>query len=274
MTQEERLDYLLKAFIADSNDYKKLEISDVISEKRKILRSLMNIRMPRSISKAVLEIQDEYLKTRAQEKGIVYLKDIPTVREAYKSEKPYSDILSIWNGDITRLAFDSIVNAANSQMLGCFLPMHFCIDNSIHTFAGIQLRAECCRQMNKLREKYGYEYEQPTSIPLITEGYNLPAKNIIHVVGPVINGKVGAKQKQELADCYNNSLNLCKEKNLKSIAFCCISTGVFHFPNNKASEIAVETVTNWLASNNHQMERIVFNVFKDEDRLLYEKLLS
>ena len=128
--------------------------------------------------------------------------------------------------------------------------------------------------MNKLREKYGYEYEQPTSIPLITEGYNLPAKNIIHVVGPVINGKVGAKQKQELADCYINSLNLCKEKNLKSIAFCCISTGVFHFPNNIAAEIAVETVTNWLASNNHQMERIIFNVFKDEDRLLYEKLLS
>jgi O-acetyl-ADP-ribose deacetylase (regulator of RNase III) len=109
---------------------------------------------------------------------------------------------------------------------------------------------------------------------LITEGYNLPAKNIIHVVGPVINGKVGAKQKQELADCYINSLNLCKEKNLKSIAFCCISTGVFHFPNNIAAEIAVETVTNWLASNNHQMERIIFNVFKDEDRLLYEKLLS
>ncbi len=274
MTQEERLDYLLKFFIADSNNYKKLEIPDGISEKRKILRSLMNIRMPRSISNEVLEIQDEYLKTRAQEKGIVYLKDIPTVREAYNSKKPYSNLLSLWQGDITRLACDAIVNAANSQMLGCFLPMHFCIDNSIHTFAGIQLRAECCRQMNKLREKYGSEYEQPTSIPMITDGYNLPAKNIIHVVGPVINGKVGAKRKQELADCYINSLNICKEKNLKSIAFCCISTGVFHFPNNKASEIAVETVTNWLASNNHQMDRIVFNVFKDEDRLLYEKLLN
>ena len=274
MTQEERLNYLLEAFKADSNDYKNIVIPNDIEEKRKILRSLMNIRMPRTLSDEVIKIQDDYLKERAVEKGIVEVEDIPSVKKTLNSNNTYSDVLSIWQGDITRLACDAIVNAANSQMLGCFLPMHFCIDNCIHSFAGIQLRAECCKQMNILREKYGYEYEQPTSVPMLTEAYNLPAKKIIHVVGPIVKSKPSKKQKQQLADCYTNSLNLCMGNNLRSIAFCCISTGVFAFPNDKAAEIAVESVVKWLSEHDYKMDRIIFNVFKDDDKLLYEKLLK
>ena len=191
-TQEQRLDYLLEEFKSDSKKYKNMEIPNDIIKKQQMLRSLMNIRMPKKMIDEVIKVQDEYLSYRAKEKGIVKLSDIPLIK----------DNLSIWQGDITRLEVDAIVNAANSQMLGCFLPMHICIDNQIHTFAGIQLREECNQQMNKLREKYGANYEQPTAIPMLTDAYNLPAKKVIHIVGPIVHDKLTPNLEKNLEDCY------------------------------------------------------------------------
>ena len=220
----------------------------------------MNIRMPGELPAKVLEVQDEYLAGRAEEKGIVRLSDIPV----------FKDGISIWQGDITRLAVDAIVNAANSQMLGCFVPMHTCIDNCIHTFAGIQLRAECSRQMEHLRSRYGRDYEQPTAVPMLTDAYNLPAKKVIHIVGPIVSYKLTPELESDLAACYRNTLDMCAENGLRSVAFCCISTGVFRFPNDRAAAIAAATVEEWLAAHPGKMERVIFNVFKDEDRKYYE----
>lgn len=264
LTMDEMLDYLVNEFKKDSIEYKNIEVPNDIEGKRILLRSLMNIRMPHDISPKVLEVQDEYLKARNKERKIVFLSDIPEIKNG----------LSIWQGDITRLALDAIVNAANSQMLGCFIPMHTCIDNCIHTYAGIQLRAECFSKMNQLRSKYGNDYEQPTAIPMLTDGFNLPSKKVIHIVGPIVQNNLTPELEKDLANCYKNTLDMCKENNLKTVAFCCISTGVFHFPNERAAEIAVATVTNWLGDNPDFMERVVFNVFKDEDKNIYEKLLK
>ena len=272
LSRDQRLDYLVEEFKADSGEYKDLQIPADRQGKQRILRSLMNIRMPKKISEDVLLVQNEYLRSRAEEKGIVQLSDIPEIRDG----------LSIWQGDITRLAADAIVNAANSQMLGCFVPMHTCIDNCIHTFAGIQLRAECARQMAQLKSRYGRDYEQPTAVPMLTDAYNLPAGKVIHIVGPVVppgtdfvsQGRLAASLESDLAACYRNTLDLCLENGLKSVAFCCISTGVFHFPGRRAAEIAVQTVTGWLSEHPGGMERVIFNVFKDEDRVYYEQLLQ
>ncbi|MDD7764588.1 MAG: protein-ADP-ribose hydrolase [Peptoniphilaceae bacterium] len=262
--QEQRLNYLLDEFKADSDEYKNIEIPDNINDKKRILRSLMNIRMPKKMSKTVLEVQDEFLTNCIKEKGIVELSDIPVLKNE----------ISIWQGDIIRLKVDAIVNAANSVMLGCFIPMHICIDNQIHTFAGIQLREECNRQMEEFKVKYGKDYEQPTSIPMLTDAYNLPAKKIIHIVGPIVNNKLTEKLEKELSDCYTNTLNMCLENGLKSVAFCCISTGVFHFPNKRAAEIAIGTVEKWLLEHPNTIDRVIFNVFKDKDKEYYEELLQ
>lgn len=263
MTQDQRLDYLLECFKEDSEKYKNLQVGESTEDKRAALRSLMNIRMPGLMDERALEIQDEYLSRRLSEKGIVHLSDIPE----------NADKISIWQGDITLLAVDAIVNAANSQMMGCFVPMHACIDNCIHTFAGIQLRYECHQKMKELHAVHGQSYEQPTSIPLITGGYNLPAKNVIHVVGPIVYGSLKPEHEKALAGCYTNVLDLCLENTLRSVAFCCISTGVFHFPNKRAAEIATGTVKNWLSSHPDAMDRVVFNVFKGEDKKYYEELI-
>ena len=263
MTQEQRLDTLVEAFKADSVQYKELQTPADTESKRRILRSLMNIRMPRKMNDSILAVQDEYLRERIRENGIVTLSEIPVMRNG----------MSIWQGDITRLTADAIVNAANSQMLGCFVPMHTCIDNCIHTFAGVQLRAECNRQMNQLRIRYGRDYEQPTAIPMLTDGYNLPAKKIIHIVGPIVEDRLTPALEKDLADCYRNTLDLCAEHGLRSVAFCCISTGIFHFPNQRAAEIAVKTVSRWLDDHKGRIDRVIFNVFKDEDKAYYEKLL-
>ena len=263
MTQEQRLDTLVEAFKADSVQYKDLQTPADTEGKRRILRSLMNIRMPKKLDDSVLTVQDEYLRERVLENGIVTLSEIPVIRNG----------MSIWQGDITRLAVDAIVNAANSQMLGCFVPMHTCIDNCIHTFAGVQLRAECSRQMNQLRIKYGKDYEQPTAVPMLTDAYNLPAKKVIHIVGPLVQYELTPELEKDLADCYLNTLDMCLDKDLKSVAFCCISTGVFHFPNKRAAEIAVSTVDSWLLQHPGSMERVIFNVFKDEDKKYYEELI-
>ena len=242
MTQAERLDFLVEQFKADSIDYKDLQTPGDVVGKRRLLRSLMNIRSPRHIDDLILRVQDEYLKGVADEHGIVEVNDIP-IR---------SECLSIWQGDITRLSVDAIVNAANSQMLGCFVPMHTCIDNCI---------------------KFGADYQQPTGIPMLTDGYNLPAKKVIHVVGPIVQFSLTHELEQDLANCYINTLNMCMENSLKTVAFCCISTGVFHFPNERAAEIAVSTVRSWLSEHPGVMDRVIFNVFKDEDRGYYERLI-
>ena len=264
MTQNERLDYLVEEFKTDSVRYKDLTTPSDTEGKRQLLRSLMNIRMPGEMDESVLEIQDDYLQERIRENGIVELGDILEIRNG----------ISIWQGDITRLKVDAIVNAANSQMLGCFVPMHTCIDNCIHTFAGIQLRAECSRQMKKMRARYGRDYEQPTAVPMLTDAYNLPAKKVVHIVGPIVQDELTPELEEDLADCYTNTLELCAENGLRSVAFCCISTGVFHFPNKRAAEIAVHTVKEWLEAHPGKVDRVIFNVFKDEDRRYYESELQ
>jgi O-acetyl-ADP-ribose deacetylase (regulator of RNase III) len=263
MTQDQRLDYLVEQFKADSEEYNNMQIPGDTNGKRRILRSLMNVRMPRNMDESVLRVQNDYLKERIFENGIVELSDIPEIQDG----------LSVWQGDITRLAVDAIVNAANSQMLGCFVPMHTCIDNCIHTFAGVQLRAECNRQMNLMREKFGRDYGQPTAVPMLTDAYNLPAKKVIHIVGPIVQYELTPELEKDLADCYRNTLDICMENGLTNVAFCCISTGVFHFPNKHAAEIAVQTVTDWLKKHPGYMDRVIFNVFKDEDKEYYEGLL-
>jgi len=273
-TQEERLNYLIEKFKEESLEYQDFPTPTNIEDKKVLLRSLMNVRPPKETPLEILKVQDEYLTERNKEKGIVYLKDIKTIKETINSKHPYSDKISVWQGDITNISCDAIVNAANSRMLGCFVPMHICIDNCIHTFAGVQLRNECNKIMNEFRKKYGVNYKQPTSVPIITEGYNLPAKKVIHIAGPVVRDKLTKSLEIDLKKCYKNVIEKCIEHNLKSVAFCCISTGVFRFPNKRAAEIAVETVTSWLQQNENKIDRIIFNVFKQEDKYCYEQILQ
>lgn len=268
MTQSERLDYLVEAFKRDSVQYRALKTPRETEGKQRLLRSLMNIRMPGEMPAAVLRVQDEYLRGRIRRRGIVDPKQIPTAAEQ-GSRNPFADQLCVWQGDITALAADAIVNAANSRMLGCFVPMHSCIDNCIHTYAGIQLRAECARRMEALRAQYGPDYEQPTAVPMLTDAYNLPARKVIHIVGPVVEGELTDSLQKDLAECYRNTLDLCPPNGIRTLAFCCISTGVFRFPGRRAAQIAVDTVTSWLDGHPDAMDRVVFNVFKDADREYY-----
>ena len=264
---EELIDYLKK----ESKDYCNLDVPDNYEEQRMILRSLMNIRMPRKINTDILSIQDDFLLEEARKKGIVELRDIQTVKEQYESKYIFADKVSIWQGDITRLKVGAIVNAANSQMLGCFVPCHKCIDNAIHSAAGMQLRQECNKLMTQKRIRYGRNYEEPTGQAMITKAYNLPANYVIHTVGPIVSYKLNDSLRNDLKNCYKNVLKCCLEHNIRSLAFCCISTGEFHFPNDEAAKIAVETVTDFLSEYTSNFDRIIFNVFKDMDRKLYEK---
>ena len=256
MTQDERLDHLLRCLLAERRGYADIRVPDDLSEKRKLLRSLMNVRPPVPASAEFLEIQDAYLTERLAKRGITRLEDL----------KPVQPGLYLWQGDITTLAADAIVNAANRQMLGCFVPCHGCIDNAIHTYAGVQLRLECAGIM----ERQGHEEE--TGHAKITKAYNLPCRFILHTVGPIIYGSVSEADRKLLADCYRSCLDLAAEHGLRSVAFCCISTGEFHFPNELAAQITIQTVTDWQRQNPNQME-VIFNVFKDSDREIYERLL-
>lgn len=272
--QEERLDYLLHEFKEDSGRYRDLETGEDYGEKRMLLRSLMNIRMPGKMNENVVKVQDEFLTEEAREKGIVELADIPTAEEQYGSSHPYADKISVWQGDITRLRAGAIVNAANSQMLGCFVPCHKCIDNAIHSAAGIELREACSHYMKRRRMQYGARYEEPTGQAVLTKGYNLPADYVIHTVGPIVGGSLNQKLKDDLKSCYLNVLKCCVEHKIRSVAFCCISTGEFHFPNDEAAKIAADTVTGFLKEHDPDFDRIIFNVFKDVDRELYEAELK
>ena len=252
----DKLNYLITELINEEPEYRNIVIPTNNTDKRNLLRSLMNVRPPKGISKQFLKIQDEFLKEEASKKGITDADSLP-----YISER-----ISLWQGDITSLKCGAIVNAANSAMLGCFVPCHRCIDNAIHTFSGIQLRLECNRIMS------AQAHEEPTGSAKITRAYNLPSEYILHTVGPIVTGTLTQKHCDLLKSCYLSCLKLAEEYNIKSVAFCCISTGEFHFPNDRAAEIAVNTVREYL--KNSKIERVVFNVFKDEDKNIYQKLLK
>lgn len=263
MTSEQhKLDTLLRALLRERPEYEHIGIPDSLTDKRNLLRSLMNVRMPAPLPEELMKIQDEELEEQKKEKGVVELSSIPP--------SPLYPRLRLWQGDITRLKVDAIVNAANSQMLGCFIPMHRCIDNAIHSAAGMQLRDECDALM------HAQGHPEPTGKAKITQGYNLPAKWVIHTVGPIVYGDYPTEEDcRLLADCYRNCLVLAEEKGLKSIAFCCISTGEFHFPQDKAAEIAVASVREYLDGHpDSSVEAVVFNVFKDSDYYIYKDLLG
>lgn len=267
-------DQLLQMLMEDSVSYKDLEIPGEEEEKQRLIRSLMNIRMPKKVSGELLNIQDDYLKEQLHKKGIVDLSDIPTIKEAYGNSTFFAEKISIWQGDITRLKVGAIVNAANSKMLGCFVPCHKCIDNAIHSGAGMQLREECHSIMEERRIRYGRDYEEPTGTSTLTKAYNLPCDYVIHTVGPIVYGELNEGLCKELRNCYENVLKCCVKNGIRSVAFCCISTGEFHFPNGEAAKIAVDTVTEFLKENDDCMERVIFNVFKDSDREIYRKIIG
>ena len=226
-------------------------------EKSRLFRALVNVRMPKAASNEFLKIQDEYLQEELRSKGITDIADLT----------PVSPDIYLWQGDITTLKCDGIVNAANAQMLGCFCPNHYCIDNAIHTFAGVQLRLECADIMK------AQGYEEPTGQAKITSAYNLPCKYVLHTVGPIVYGELNERHEKLLANCYRSCLALADKNGLKSIAFCCISTGEFHFPNERAAEIAIQTVNEYKQETQSSI-KVIFNVFKDYDREIYAKLLK
>lgn len=273
MKGTEKTDIFLEKLKADSAEYKGLETKGYsLEEKKNAIRSLMNIRMPGKLSDELLNLQNEYLQAERNARGIVTLSDIPTINEQLESNLPHGDKVSLWQGDITRLQVGAIVNAANSQMLGCFVPCHRCIDNAIHSAAGMQLREECSQIMNHRRMRYGRNYEEPTGTATLTSAYNLPCEHVIHTVGPIVYGRLNDKLCRDLQNCYENVLECCLENNIRSVAFCCISTGEFHFPNDKAAEIAWKTVSAFLEEHDDCRQRVVFNVFKDSDLEIYREI--
>ena len=260
MTQQERLIYLVKGLVVEYTEKYKdehIEIPNDEAEQFTLFRSLCNIRPAGSMPAEWMKVQDEYLNELAREKGIVTINDM---------EKRAPQIY-LWQGDITRLSVDAIVNAANNQLLGCFAPNHRCIDNTIHTFAGIELRMACSRMIEYM------DMPEKTGVARKTYGFNLPAKHVIHTVGPIIYEKVTAKERNELVSCYRSCLQLANAYNLHSIAFGCISTGEFRFPNEEAAQIAIDTVRTYLKETNSKIQ-VVFNVFKDIDYDIYNKLLG
>lgn len=271
MNQDERLDYLINSLRKESDEYRNLTFAR--EKRQRVLRSLMNMRMPRAVAKEYLEVEAEYLKEEASKKGIVSLEDIPTIQEEYGSIHAFADRLSLWQGDITRLAVDAIVNAANAKLLGCFIPCHRCVDNAIHSAAGVMLREECNMIMKTWRLRYGEQYEAPTGCAELTGGYNLPAKFVIHTVGPIVSGNLEYSHRTDLQKCYRNVMECALENGIHSVAFCCISTGEFGFPNEEAAHIAVETVSEVLQKFGNYFERVVFNVFQDVDLKYYQKSL-
>lgn len=257
MNQSERRQYLIRELLKEDPNLAGIEIPEKVAEQKQLLRALMNVRMPKEISGEFLTVQDAYLTTVTKEKGIVELSDLTPVQPG----------IYLWKGDITRLKVDAIVNAANSEMTGCYHPNHGCIDNCIHTYAGVQLRLKCAEIM----EQQGTL--EPVGQAKITPGYNLPARYVIHTVGPIVHGRVTERDENLLASCYFSSLKLAKEKGLRNIAFCCISTGVFHFPNDRAANIAVQTVKEYREKEKYDIE-VIFNVFKEIDENIYKRLLK
>lgn len=253
--QNEKLLFLIKYLLSENSQYQNMEIPTDKTEQFRLFRSLVNIRPPKPISEDFLRVQDEYLQEEIARKGITDIADLQSI----------SRNIYLWKGDITTLKCGAIVNAANSQMLGCFQPCHSCIDNAIHTFAGVQLRLKCAEIMRN------QGYEEPTGQAKITSAYNLPCNYVIHTVGPIVQGKLTKKHCELLESCYHSCLEIAVQNKIESIAFCCISTGVFGFPQKEAAEIAVRTVQNFQKS--HEI-KVIFNVFKESDDEIYRQLLG
>lgn len=251
MKQNERLTYLVKYLLEEINLDR--DIPQNQDELFQLYRSLVNIREAKPIAQEFLNIQDDMLQEENQRKGIVSFDNM-------------KEQIIVWKGDITRLKVDAIVNAANNQMEGCFVPGHHCIDNAIHTYAGVQLRNDCHEMMKK------QGFLEPTGKAKITKAYNLPCLYILHTVGPMINGQVTPRDVFLLASCYESCLRLADRHGIKTIAFCCISTGVFHYPQEQAAKIAIKTVQEYLKDS--KIEKVIFNVFTDEDEHIYSKLLE
>ena len=259
-----------------------------------LLRGLMNVRMAKPASLSFQKVQDEYLQMETENKGITKLSSLSPVAvipcltapdadplrgeeaaDASGSEHHTDAFLYLWQGDITTLAADAIVNAANSAMTGCYIPNHRCIDNAIHTFAGVQLRLYCHAYVQEQAGKKGASYAEPTGQAMLSPAYNLPSKFILHTVGPIVGDALTEEDCKLLASCYTSCLNLASQHQLESIAFCCISTGEFHFPNDRAAEIAIRTVRDWLSGHpSSTVTKVVFNVFKNEDLAIYRSLLQ
>lgn len=248
MNRLQNLDRALQLLLAETGE--QAPIPDTLADKQRLLRALMNVRKPAPPSDELLTAQDKELQRQRDEKGVVAFVEPG---------------LHLWQGDITRLQVDAIVNAANSQLLGCFVPLHACIDNAIHSAAGIQLRCAC----HDLMRMQGHN--EPTGRARITPGFNLPARYVLHTVGPIIpDGRPTLEQVAQLASCYRACLDLAEEHALRSVAFCCISTGVFRFPQRLAAETAIRTVRQYPRQH---VQTIVFNVFTDTDYALYHSLL-
>lgn len=252
---EAKRKYLIEYLLTERNQ--SVDIPAETEEQKRLLRALFNVRMPKAASDEFLQIQDDYLREELRLKGIKDFTDL----------SPAAPDIYLWQGDITTLKCDGIVNAANSRMLGCFCPNHGCIDNAIHTFAGIQLRQECAEIMT------AQGCEESTGQAKITKAYNLPCNYVLNTVGPIVYGKLTAQHEKQLADCYRSCLALADKKGLCSLAFCCISTGEFRFPNERAAEIALQTVKDYKLHTQSKI-KVIFNVFKDYDYEIYARLLG
>ena len=262
MDRLEQLLYLNEKLLADLPQYRQQAAAFPREEgaQRRLLRSLMNVRPPLPLDPEFLAVQDQLLGGEREEKGVVDGEALPAA--------PLDPRLALWQGDITTLQVDAIVNAANSALLGCFVPCHGCIDNAIHSAAGLQLRDACAEIMR------AQGHPEPAGRAKLTRAYNLPARYVLHTVGPIVGRWVTWKDRRELAACYRSCLALAAEHGLRSVAFCCISTGEFHFPNQEAAEIAVRTVWEFLEQQTTSVERVIFNVFKDLDAAIYRRLLG
>lgn len=259
MNHDQKRSELIKYLINENPQYRGMKIPEDRDSQKRLLRSLMNVRLPRPVDEDFLKLQDEYLSEEVELKGVTDSDDLPAA--------PLDDRLVLWRGDITTLKIDTIVNAANSALRGCFVPCHSCVDNIIHSVSGIELRLKCDEIMNR------QGHEEPTGQAKITPAYNLPSKFVVHTVGPIVSGILTKKHCRELEDCYRSCLKVAAENGAKSIAFCCISTGEFHFPNKRSAEIAVRTVLDVLGKEK-RIEKVVFNVFKQEDYEIYKGLLG
>ena len=257
MNQSEKRLFLIQSLLKEKTEYRDMGIPADTNSQRQLLRGLMNIRAPQRIGADFLKTQDAYLQGETAAKGITDVTDLTPIQPG----------LYLWQGDITTLKCDAIVNAANSGMTGCYIPNHRCIDNAIHTYAGVELRLACA----ELMEQQGYP--EPTGQAKITPAFNLPCRYVLHTVGPIIGRRVAKVDEELLASCYRSCLELAAENKLESVAFCCISTGEFHFPNEQAAQIAVETVKQFM-NRKTSVKKVIFNVFKDLDKTIYEKLLG
>ena len=308
MNQEEKRVFLIEELKKESSVMRGIAVPKEEEAQKMLLRGLMNVRMAKPTSVSFQKVQDEYLQTETENKGITKLSSLSPVAvipraaatdteplcgdeaasasgsehlcedeaaSASGSEHHTDAFLYLWQGDITTLAADAIVNAANSAMTGCYIPNHRCIDNAIHTFAGVQLRLYCHTYMQEQAGKKGASYAEPTGQAMLSPAYNLPSKFILHTVGPIVGDALTEEDRTLLASCYTSCLDLASQHQLESIAFCCISTGEFHFPNDRAAEIAIRTVRDWLSGHpSSTVTKVVFNVFKNEDLAIYRSLLQ